>query len=345
MLRIAVIPGDGAGPELVAAACAIVSATGVDVAFEQVDHHVDGIEDVVALVRSCGVALKGPLATPQDGTTRSWNVELRRRLGLHTQVRHVRSPGRASGGGIDVHVVRETTEGLFAGLGFDPGSREVDELHHATGGRLPRDAAVSLSFASPDVVRRSAGVACDVATELGFPPVVVVHKAAAVPHADGLFLREGLAAVEARRGPGSPLEARAMAVDAAAARLVSHPAELRLLYASNLHGDVLADVAGAVAGSVALVAGSNLGDDVATFEAAHGAVHRHAGRDTANPTGLVLSAARLLRHCGEGTAARAIEDAVRATFADGIATGDLRPATTVGTRRFADEVLGRLAAP
>jgi isocitrate/isopropylmalate dehydrogenase len=172
--------------------------------------------------------------------------------------------------------------------------------------------------------------------------VVVAHKAAAIPHADGLFLRAAEEVVAARRARGQHVDLRPRAVDAVAARLVSHPEELPLVVTMNLYGDILSDVAGAVAGSVALTAGANVGEEAATFEAAHGAVWRHAGADTANPVGLLLSAVMLLEHAGERATARRVERAVLATLGDGIATADLTPATVVGTQRFAAEVARRL---
>lgn len=341
--RLVAIPGDGAGPELLTAVRTVLDASGLALEHVTLDHHTMPLEELVVAARTHGAVLKGPIATPQDGSAASLNVALRRELDLHTQVRRIRSvPG--SGVDMDLHVVRQTTEGLFRGLGFDAGSPGARAISRLTGGRMPREAAVSLKFASERATRRTCRVALEVAAAVGCDTVVVAHKAAAVPHADGLFLRTARAIADEHRGWTDAIELRGVAVDAVAARLVSHPRELTVILTSNLYGDVLSDVAGAVAGSVALVAGTNVGDGAATFEAAHGAVWRHAGADTANPVGLLLSAVMLLDHLGERAAARRVEQALLDTLADGIATADLHPRHVVGTRRFADEVATRLAS-
>jgi isocitrate/isopropylmalate dehydrogenase len=342
-LRLVALPGDGAGPELLQAVRTVLDATDLDVEHVTLDHRRTPVDGIVAEIRAAGAALKGPLATPQDGTASSLNVVLRRELGLHTQIRRTRSVPGTGTPDADVRVVRQTTEGLFAGLGFDAGTDGARALSRLTGGLLPSDAAVSLKFATEAATRRTVEVACDVAAAIGCRTLVVAHKAAAVPHADGHFLRTAEAVVAERRDRGGDLRVRALAVDAAAARLVSHAGELPLIVTSNLYGDILSDVAGAAAGSVALTAGANVGDGVATFEAAHGAVWRHARADTANPLGLLLSAVMLLDHVGETVTARRVEEAVLTTLDDGIATADLHPETMVGTQRFAAEVADRLA--
>lgn len=342
--RLVAIPGDGAGPELLEAVRTVLDASGPSLQYVTLDHHATPVDELVAQVRAHGVALKGPIATPQDGLAPSLNVALRRELGLHTQIRRVRSVPGAPTATVDVHVVRQTTEGLLQGLGFDAGSPGARAVSRLTEGRMPEDAAVSLKYATERGTRRTCDVAFEVAAAVGCATIVAAHKAAAVPHADGHFLRVAEAVAAEHRDRQVAVGLRGRAVDAVAARLVSHPQEFSVIVTTNLYGDVLSDVAGAVAGSVALTAGANVGDDAATFEAAHGAVWRHAGADTANPVGLLLSAAMLLEHLGERAAARRVEHAVLDTLAAGIGTADLGPETVVGTRRFADEVAGRLGA-
>jgi isocitrate dehydrogenase (NAD+) len=320
----------------------VLDASGADLNYRTVDHRTLPMAEIAAAIRQDGAALKGPLATPQDGTSPSLNVALRRELGLHTQVRRVRSAPATPGPPLDVRIVRETTEGLFAGIGFDAGTPEVGELSRLTGGAIPADAAVSFKYVTEGAARRTCGVGCDVAAAAGCDTIVAAHKAAAIPHADGHFLRIAAAVVAERREQGLTARLRPLAVDAVAARLVTHPTELTVVVTTNLYGDILSDVAGAVAGSVALTAGVNVGSDVATFEAAHGAVWRHAGHDTANPVGLLLSAVLLLEHLGARDAAQRVERAVSATLSSGIATADLRPARVVGTQGFAAEVVRRI---
>jgi isocitrate dehydrogenase (NAD+) len=341
-MRIPAIPGDGAGPELVRAVRTVLEATRLPVELVELDHRTTALTELAAAIRAEGVALKGPIATPQDGGTPSLNVGLRRALGLHTQIRRVRSVPGAAGPAMDVHVIRQTTEGLFAGVGFAAGTPEARAISQLTEGRMPEDAAVSLKYVTEAATRRTCELAFELAAGLGHERVDAAHKAAAIPHADGHFLAVAEAVAVERRSRGLAAELRGRAVDALAARLVSHPEEHAVIVTTNLYGDVLSDVAAAVAGSVALTAGANLGDGVATFEAAHGVVLRHAGADTANPLGLLLSAVMLLNHLDEHVEALRVEQAVQATLAAGIGTADLHPRTVVGTQRFAAEVAARL---
>lgn len=348
-LCVAVIPGDGVGPEVVAVAQRVLEATGLPLTWEtcaiRAGTHPAVAPDVIAEIRRCGVALKGPIATPQDGSSRSPNVELRQLLWLAVQVRRARSFAGAASGvqGVDVIIVRETMQDLYAGLGVASGSAAANELRDLLaphGISLPDEAAVSLKFLTPGAARRTWEAACSVARSQGIRELTAIHKAAVMPHTDGLFLQIGRDVV----GDADDLELRVLPIDTAVARLITHPTEMRLAVTLNLYGDVLADAAGALAGGVAVVAGANFGDDVAVFEAAHGAAFRHAGKDSANPLGAILSGAWMLAHLGEREAAARIERAVVTALAAGIGTRDLMGEAGVGTRAFGEVVANLVSA-
>lgn len=357
-MRVVVLRGDGIGPAVVDAALEVLEATGV--AFEWEHHEVgqraydacgDALpETVVAAVRATGLAVKGPVATPVGAPYRSVNVALRRALDLYAQVRPLRSvPGApATHEGVDLAVVRETTEDLYAGIELTAGSEEAGELLALLarcGHELPASTGFSIKPQSPEAARRALRRAFEHATSHGHRRVTIVHKASVMRATDAVFLREGLALAEEHPG----LEVDAMAVDAAAAALVRAPQAFGVLATTNLYGDVLSDVGAAVVGGLGLAPGVNLGDAVAVFEAAHGTAPRHAGADRADPFAMVLSAALLLDHVGEREAGDRVRRAVSAVVAEGTdVTYDLRapsdPRPPVGTRRAARAVVERLQA-
>jgi isocitrate dehydrogenase (NAD+) len=315
---VAVIPGDGIGPDVIAATQRVMEATGVPLRWRPVPLGAPAVEQAgdpvpratVEAIRRCGVALKGPVATPQDGSMASPNVGLRRALGLRFQVRTVRSFG-AGAPPVDVLIIRETTEDLYAGVGFDVDSAQAAEVRRLCGDAgmsLPADCGVSVKYLSVSACEAVWRFAVEAAGRAGRPTLTAAHKTAVMPHTDGLFVRAGRRIVT-----DAGLGFEAVAVDTLAARLVSRPASVGVIVAPNLYGDVLADLAGALAGGVGVVAGANHGDGaLAVFEAAHGAAWRHAGRGTANPVGAILSGAMALRHLGEPAAADAIVRAVMA---------------------------------
>jgi isocitrate dehydrogenase (NAD+) len=351
--RVVVLPGDGVGPAVVRAAQDVLEATGLE--FEWVSCDVgervfnEGGEAlpaaVVEAVRDCGVALKGPVATPTGAAFRSVNVALRRALDLYVQVRPVRTiPGIPSPyEQVDVQVVRETTEDLYRGLELlsgSPEARELLALLSRLGEELPTTTGFSLKPQSEQAARRGVTRALQYARAAGRRRVTLVHKASVMPATDGVFLAVGREVA----GDYPDLHVDALAVDAAASELVRHPEDLDVLLTTNLYGDVLSDIAAAVTGGLGLAPGANLGDDVAVFEAVHGTAPRHAGADRANPLALVLSAALLLDHLGEPMQAGRVRDAVAEVVLRGEdvtydlrAAGDPRPA--VGTRRAAEAVV------
>ena len=330
--RAILIPGDGIGPEVTAAARRVLDATGVGLEW---DVHEVGVrayercgdalpDETVAAIREAGVALKGPVATPVGGAFRSVNLGLRRALGLHTGVR----PARSADGRLDVVVVRMNVEDLYAGIEAPAGSEAARTAAAALGHELPADAAVALKPLSRAACARTAAEAFARARRR----VTAVHKATVMPHTDGLFVE--VVRETARASGGIEVDDRL--VDTVAAELVTRPERFDVLVAPMLYGDVLSDLAAALSGGLGLAAGMNVGEGCAVFEAVHGTARRHAGRDSANPAALILCGAMLLRHLGETGAAERVERAVR----DAVDAG----APARGTTAVTDAVLTTLAA-
>lgn len=351
--RATLLPGDGIGPEVIEAACAVLEASGARIQWERVDMRSraagpcrDALPaEVLASIRRHGVALKGPVTTGTTGR-RSVNVALRRELGLYAQVRLCRTlrgvPSRFHG--VDLAIVRETTEDLYAGVELGAGSSGAETLIGIPALRssaLPRGVGISIKYVSEPAVRAVARFTLDWARAQGRKRVTVVHKATVMRATDGLFLS---VAKEVAASYGD-LEVDDALVDDVAARLVRSPERYNILLTSNLYGDILSDLAAGLVGGVGVVPGANFGRGLAVFEAAHGSAPRHAGRDRANPTAVILSGALMLRHLGEHGAAARVERAVGNVLGEGRSvTYDVAgPAdAAVGTSAFAAAVIEAL---
>lgn len=364
--RIVLLPGDGIGPEVTHAARRVLDASGAQLDW---DVHEVGLTALangateplpartVEAIAECGIALKGPLTTPRDGSMPSVNMALRRELDLHAQARHARRfPGVPGlGDEVDLVVIRQTTEDVYAGIEFAAGSAEAEELTRWLRGRgraVPPGAGLAVKVSSADGARRAFRFAARYARRNGRRRITAVHKATVLPHTDGLFVAMGHEVLA-----GHPdLEFGVMAVDAVAAHLVERPADFDVLVLPSQYGDIMADLAGALVGGIGMVPGGNFGgpsndrgdtDRVAMFEPAHGSAPRQAGRNRANPVATILSGALALRHLGENEAAERVESAVSAVLANGMdRTYDLTPGRSgrgaVGTAEFARSVIDEL---
>jgi isocitrate dehydrogenase (NAD+) len=284
------------------------------------------LEWVDAPVQETGVALKGPTSTKVAGA-RSFNIALRKELGLHTSIRPVRF------GGVDVVVARMNGEDLYAGVEWEPGSAPFD---------LPPDAGASLKFISESEARRSMRTACAWVKQAGRSRATVVHKATVMRQTDGLFLRVAREEAEA-----AGLEVDDMLVDTACGELARDPSRFDVLLAPVMYGDLLSDLAAGLAGGPGIGPNANLGDDYAVFETVHGSAPRRAGQGVANPFAAILAGAMMLRHLGEDAAALNVEGAVAACAERGVVTYDLTaerdPSTAASTSEVADAVIGLLA--
>lgn len=315
------LPGDGIGPDVTDAARRAVDAVGVSVEWEVHDVGLPAYETggdalppaVLEAIREAGVALKGPVSTPLDGRFRSVNLALRAELALFAQVRPCKSlPGVATRfAPVDVVVVRQTDEDLYAGIEFDRGTDETVELIAwlaARGRHVHAESGLSLKPISEQAARRIFEFAFDYARANGRRSVTAVHKATVMRSTDGLFL----SAARDVAAENTDIEFRDALVDNLAAQLIRRPADHDVIVAPNLYADVLSDVAAALVGGVGVVPGANVGPTAAIFEPAHGSAPRHTGSNRANPIAAILSAALMLRHLGAESAAARIEEAVTA---------------------------------
>jgi isocitrate dehydrogenase (NAD+) len=309
---VVLVPGDGIGPEISEAAVAVLAATGVALAWDEhaagetarARHGTPLPEPTLAAIRTAGVALKGPLLAPKqtgrlvvrrDGGEVSYpsvNNALRRELGVFANVRPIRSfPGVAAAcPALDVVIVREVTEDVYVGWEERVGPDEARAIKRITRPASTRIFRYAFDYARRHQRRR----------------VTAGHKANVLHLTDGLFLECGRAV--AAGAPDVPFDD--CMVDALCLGLVKWPERFDVLVLPNQYGDILSDLCAGLAGSLGLAPGANVGDEVAVFEATHGAAPDIAGRGVANPIALVLSGAMLLDQLGEAAAARRVRDAV-----------------------------------
>lgn len=357
---VVLIPGDGIGPEITQAMRRVVEATGAQINWN-VQEAGAGVMDefgtplpqhVLDAVAETKVAIKGPITTPVGTGFRSVNVALRKHFDLYACVRPCLSqPGDGSRfRDVDLVIVRENTEDLYAGIEFDEGAAEVEELSQLverSGQKtFTADSAISIKPISIAKSRRIVEYAFEYARRCGRKKVTAVHKANIMKATDGLFLR--VAREVAANYPD--IEFNDKIVDATCMGLVQNPDDFDVLVLPNLYGDIVSDLCAGLVGGLGMAPGSNIGADCAIFEATHGSAPDIAGQDIANPTAEILSAAMMLDHLGENDAASRIRAAVSATLDEGKqVTGDVRRAQTssvegaVGTQAFADAVIEHLA--
>jgi isocitrate dehydrogenase (NAD+) len=358
--RVTFIPGDGIGPEVAAATQRVLEATGVKFQWDTViigsqaqDTFGTPIPDqALQSIKKSKVAIKGPVTTPIGTGFRSVNVALRQALDLYACLRPYKTyPGiNTPFEGVDIVVVRENTEDLYAGIEFargDSGTRKlIDLVLDVTGRQVKEDSAVSLKAISETASRRIVRFAFEYARQNGRRKVTAIHKANILKFSDGLFLDTARDVAEKY----NDVEFGDMLVDAACMELVRRPHIFDVLVLPNLYGDIVSDLCAGLVGSMGLAPGANIGDDVAIFEPAHGSAPKHAGQNKANPVAMMLSGVMMLRHLGENDIADRMESAITVVLAEGkCVTYDLKldAATAVGTSQVADAViavLGRQSA-
>ena len=331
---VTLIPGDGIGPELADATRHVLEATGIgfDWDVQQAGEATIASEGtplperVIDSIRRNGVAIKGPITTPVGSGFRSVNVGLRQALELYANLRPARSMAgvRTRYEDVDLIIVRENTEDLYAGI------------EH----RVGPDAAESIKIITRVASQRIARYAFEYAVRNGRRKVTAVHKANIMKLSDGLFL-ESCQQVAADYEGRVAFEDRI--VDNMCMQLVQKPELYDVLVLPNLYGDIVSDLCAGLVGGLGVAPGANIGEKAAVFEAVHGSAPKYAGQDKANPTALILSAALMLRHLGEMDAADAVEHATRALIAEGrTVTYDL--GGTAGTREFGEAVAARVRA-
>jgi len=308
-------------------------------------------EETLESIRRNRVALKGPITTPVGGGFRSVNVGLRKELDMYAQVRPCKSyPGvRTRFDHVDLVIVRENTEDLYAGIEYEQGTPEAEELLsfiESKGGRLRwRDAGISIKPISVTGTRRIFEFAFDWARRNGRRQITAVHKANIMKFSDGLWLR--VAREVAAENDDIAFNDRI--VDNMCMQLVQRPEEYDVLVLPNLYGDVLSDLCAGMIGGLGMAPGANHGDDVAVFEPTHGSAPKYAGQNKVNPMAVMLSGVLMLRHLKENAAADALERAIAAVIEEGRSvTYDLKKdrsdPTAVGTSEVADAVIDKLKA-
>ena len=356
--KVVLIPGDGTGPELTEATRRVLEATGVEFEWEVREAGADVMakyggnplpEEVLDAVRETGVALKGPITTPVGGGFRSVNVALRKSLDLYGQVRPCKTyPGvRTRFEDVDLIVVRENTEDLYAGIEYEQGSPEAQELIDwikSKGGKLAHeDAGISIKPISITGTRRIVQFAFDYARRNGRRKVTAVHKANIMKFSDGLYLR----VAQEVAAENDDIEFDDRIVDNMCMQLVQRPEEYDVLVLPNLYGDVLSDLCAGMIGGLGLAPGANFGEGIAIFEPTHGSAPKYAGQNKVNPMAQMLSGMLMLRHLDEHEAADRLEAAIGDVIGEGESvTYDMKPSrddpSAVGTSQVADAIVDKL---
>jgi isocitrate dehydrogenase (NAD+) len=339
----------------------VLEGTGVKFEFETAEAGIDAMERfgtplpdaTLASVKRTGCALKGPVTTPVGTGFRSVNVALRAAFDLYACIRPCRTYKGVRGrfDDIDLVIVRENTEDLYAGIEFELDKPETKELvdwifSKQPKARLRRDCGVSVKAISVSGTERVVKYAFEYARANKRKKVTAVHKSNILKYSDGLFLR--VARDVAKRYPDIAFDDRI--VDNMCMQLVQRPEEYDVLVLPNLYGDIVSDLCAGLVGGLGVAPGANIGDGgIAIFEAVHGSAPKYKGLDKVNPTALILSGMLMLRHLGERAAADRLEGAVARVIAEGKnVTYDLKAnrndPTAVGTRAMADAIIAAMKA-
>jgi len=356
--KITLIRGDGTGPELTDAAARCVEALGLDIEWEIMEAGACAIEkyktplpdSVLESIKRNGVALKGPITTPVGGGFRSVNVELRKRLDLYACLRPCKSYKgvRSRYDNIDLVVVRENTEDLYAGIEFERGTKEaaklIESLVSMSKKRIRPNSAISIKPISAEGSRRIVEFAFEYAVKNKRKKVTAVHKANIMKYTDGLFLE---VARETAKSYAGRIAFEDRIVDNMCMQLVQKPEDYDVLVMPNLYGDILSDLCAGLVGGLGVAPGANIGNGIAVFEPTHGSAPKYTGLNKVNPTAILLSAVLMLKYIGEEKAADELENAIADVIREGrYVTYDLKrdrndPAA-VGTSQMTDAIIKRL---
>lgn len=335
---VTLIPGDGIGTETSAAMQKVLAAAGADIEWEValagagiMDEYGTPLpESTIEAVKRNKVAIKGPCTTPVGTGFRSVNVALRKTLDLYVNLRPVFSIPGAGGrySDVDLVIVRENTEDLYAGVEFEEGSEAAAKLiefcSEQGAGAIRCDSGISIKPISITGTQNIVRYAFEYALAQGRKKVTAVHKANIMKHSDGLFLREARKVAEEY----PTIEFNDKIVDAFCMNMVIDPSQFDVIVFPNLYGDIASDLAAGMVGGLGIAPGANIGSEYAVFEAVHGSAPDIAGQNKANPTAEILSAAMMLDHLGEHDCAARIRVAIRKVYEEGEwLTGDIRWAT------------------
>jgi isocitrate dehydrogenase (NAD+) len=356
--EVTLIPGDGTGPELVEATRRVLEATGVEFAWDVQPAGEDVYREegnpfpdrTLESVKRTKVGIKGPTTTPVGSGFRSINVQLRKELDLYACIRPCKlyEGVRSHFDKVDIVIVRENTEDLYAGIEFERGTEEnakVRELLASLGATVRDDAGISIKPISEFGSDRIVEAAFRYAKDNGRRRVTAAHKANIMKFSDGLFLETAREVAE--RHPDIEFEDRI--IDNLCNQLVSRPEEYDVIVLPNLYGDIVSDLGAGMIGGLGLAPGGNIGTEAAMFEATHGSAPKYKGMNKVNPTALMLSGVLMLHHLDEHGAADRMENAIAGVIRKGQkVTYDLKPTrddpTAVGTSEFADAVIEEMSA-
>ncbi len=351
---VTLMPGDGIGPEVVEATRRVLEATGIEFNWDYQDLGMVAQEKqgttlpdaTIASVQRTKLGLKGPTTTPVGTGFRSVNVGLRQALNLYATLRPAKTYQgvRSTFDSVDLIIVRENLEDLYAGVEFDTGTPEaarvIEAINAESQKKLDKSSAVSIKMITPEGSRRIVKFAFEYARANKRRSVTAVHKANIMKFTDGLFLH--VAQEVAQDYPDIEFQDRI--VDNMCMQLVQKPELYDVLVLPNLYGDIVSDLTAGMVGGLGVAPGANIGQDGAVFEPIHGSAPKYAGQNVANPTAEILTGALMLRHLGEIDAAERVEGAVAQVIAEGKdVTYDLKPdrddPTAVGTAEMADAII------
>ncbi len=355
--KITLITGDGVGPEITEATRRVLEATGVKLNWELAYAGADVIEKygtplpdaVLDSIRKNGVALKGPVTTPIGTGFRSVNVAMRKSLDLFACVRPCKTyPGAPSPyKNVDIVIVRENTEDLYAGVEFEKGTAEaaglIKFINSQKGNVIRADSGLSIKMITESGSRRIIKYAFDYARKYRRKKVTATQKANIMKFSDGLFL--SVAREVAKDYPD--IEFQDALIDNLCMQLVRRPQEYDVIVAPNLYGDIISDLCAGLIGGLGLAPGANIGDKIALFEPTHGSAPKYTAQNRVNPMAMMLSGVMMLRHIGEADAADRLERAIAAVIAEGKSlTYDMKSRrddpTAVGTSQVADAVITKM---
>ncbi len=363
--KITLIPGDGTGPEITEATKRVIESTGVEIEWEVVQAGADVYEingtvlpdDVLKSLKRNKVGLKGPITTPVGTGFRSVNVELRKIFDLYACVRPCKSYKgvRSRYENIDLVIIRENTEDLYAGIEFEQGSPQAlnlikyiesipfDENNSSKKVKIRSDSGISIKPISVFGSERIIKFAFEYAKRNNRKKVTGVHKANIMKYTDGLFLE--VFKKVAMQYP--EIESEDRIVDNMCMQLVQKPELYDVLVLPNLYGDILSDLAAGLVGGLGVAPGANIGEEIALFEPTHGSAPKYKGLNKVNPTAQMLSAVMMLRYIGEEKAANIMESAIASVIEEGkFVTYDLKPnlddKSAVSTSKMADAIIEKI---
>jgi isocitrate dehydrogenase (NAD+) len=355
--KITLIPGDGVGPEITEATRRVLEATGVKFDWELAYAGAEVMEKegtplpdaVLASIKKNKVALKGPITTPIGTGFRSVNVAMRKSLDLYACLRPCKSyPGAPTPfKDVDIVIVRENTEDLYAGVEYEEGTPEAIDLiafiNKQKNNVIKADSGISIKMITESGTRRIVKYAFEYAKRYGRKKVTAVTKANIMKFSDGLFLNTA-------RGVAKDyldIEFGEALIDNLCMQLVRRPQEYDVIVAPNLYGDIISDLCAGLVGGLGLAPGANIGEGISLFEPTHGSAPKYTGQNKVNPMAMMLSGVLMLRHIGEAKAADRLESAIAAVIKEGKSlTYDMKARrddpSAVGTSQVADAVIEKL---